>query len=573
MKILGISFFYHDSAAALIQDGIPLALAEEERFTRKKHDYAFPENAIRFVLKKSKTKVEDLDFVVFYEKPFLKFERVLLTSLSFFPRSYKVFRESMLAWIKDKLWIRSLIHEKIGVEEDKILFVPHHLSHAASTFLCSPFDEAAILTIDGVGEWTTTALGVGRGNKIELFKEIRFPHSLGLLYSAFTAYLGFKVNRGEYKVMGMAPYGKPVYKDKVYKLIDVKDDGSYRLNLDYFSFHISTEKTFNSKFVELFGEPRDPKMEHRFEQRHADIAASIQRVHEEVVCKIVNHLYKETGMENLCLAGGVALNSVANYKILKNTPIKNIYVQPAAGDAGGALGAALYVYYSLFDNKRKYVMEHVYYGADYTKNYIREFLERKGIDYEEYGDKELFQLIAEELDKGKVIGFFQGRFEWGPRALGNRSILADARKDNMMKTVNLKIKFREGFRPFAPSVLDEDAEELFDIPVDHYPSRFMLYVCPVKEEKRKLLPAITHVDGSARPQVVFEKDNPRYYKLLEAFKEISGVGCFLNTSYNLRGEPIVNTPEEAYNSFSNSNMDIMVIENFVVRKDEMDRNL
>jgi carbamoyltransferase len=571
MKILGISAFYHDSAAALIKDGIPIALAEEERFTRKKHEYCFPENAIRFVLKKSNTKPEHLDFVVFYEKPFLKFERVLITSLSFFPQSYKVFRESMLAWIKEKLWIKTLIHEKLGVNRDKILFVPHHLSHAASTFLCSPFEEAAILTIDGVGEWTTTALGIGKGNKIELFKEIKFPHSLGLLYSAFTAYLGFKVNRGEYKVMGMAPYGKPIYRDKVYKLIDVKEDGSYRLNLDYFSFHISTEKTFNDKFVELFGEPRDPKMEHRFEQRHADIAASIQRVHEEVVCKIVNHLYKETKMENLCLAGGVALNSVANYKILKYTPIKSIYVQPAAGDAGGALGAAMYVYYSLLNNKRKYVMEHVFYGADYGNNVIREFLEKNDINYEEYSDSELFQLISEELDKGKVIGFFQGRFEWGPRALGNRSILADARKENMMKTVNLKIKFREGFRPFAPSVLGEDAEDLFEIPIDHYPSRFMLYVCPVRKNKRKLLSAITHVDGSARPQVVFKNDNPRYYMLLENFKEISGIGCFLNTSYNLRGEPIVNTPQEAYYSFIKSGIDMLVLGNYIVEKERADK--
>ena len=567
IKILGISAFYHDAAVAMIEDGIPQAMAEEERFTRKKHDFSFPINAINFVMNKTNTRPEDLDYVVFYEKPFLKFERVLLSSLSFFPWTYKVFVESMVSWIKEKLWIKSIISEKVGIEEEKILFVPHHISHAASTFFCSPFSEASILTIDGVGEYTTTALGKGEENKIELFKEINFPHSLGLLYSAFTAYLGFKVNEGEYKVMGLSPYGKPIYADKVYKLIDVKKDGSYRLNLNYFSFYKSTKNTYNKEFVKLFGEPRDPTMEHRFHQRHADIAASIQKVLEDTIIKIVNHLYSTTGIENLCLAGGVALNSVANYKILKHTPIKNIYVQPAASDAGGALGAALFVYYSLLNKKRKYIMKHVFYGADYSNKTITEFLEKNDISYEKYSTNEILNVIIDELVKGKVVGFYQGRFEWGPRALGNRSILADPRKKDMQKKVNLKIKFRESFRPFAPSVIKDDAEKIFDIPIDHYPSRFMLYVCPVIEKYRKALPAITHVDGSARPQVVFkENETNRYYSLIEKFKEKTGIGVILNTSYNLRGEPIVNTPQEAYNSFMKSGMDILVFNNFVVFK-------
>jgi carbamoyltransferase len=462
----------------------------------------------------------------------------------------------------------TLIQEATGVEKDRILFVPHHLSHAAASFFCSPFDESAIITVDGVGEWTTSALGYGNENQIKLFKEIRFPHSLGLLYSAFTAYLGFKVNEGEYKVMGMAPYGNLTYVDKVRKLIDIKEDGSFRLNLNYFSFHKSVDKPFNKKFVELFGEPRSPEMGHKFEQRHADIAASIQKVSEDALIKIARHVNDLTGSKNLCISGGVGLNSVANYKILHKTPIENIFVQPAAGDAGGALGAALFVYYSLFGNKRKYTMEHVYFGADYDNKYVKNFLERNNVQYEELSDNEILSYAAEEIDAGKVIGFYQDKFEWGPRALGNRSILADARRKEMLKNVNLKIKFRESFRPFAPSVMDEDAEELFDIPLNHYPSRFMLYVCPVKEEVREknMLPAITHVDGSARPQVVLKEVNPRYYRLLEKFKEISGVGCFLNTSFNLSGEPIVNSPENAYYSFSKCHMDTLILNNFVVEK-------
>jgi carbamoyltransferase len=568
MKILGISCYYHDAAAALVEDGIPIAMAQEERFTRCKHDPSFPKNAIDFILKKSKTGSKDIDYIVFYEKPFLKFERFIVSTLSFFPHTAKVFREGILSWVKKNIWIKTYISENLNISEERILFIPHHLSHAASSFFCSPFDAAAILTVDGVGEWTCTAMGFGQGSEIVLTRELRFPHSLGLLYSVFTGYLGFKVNDGEYKLMGLAPYGKPRYFDKVKSLMDIKDDGSFRLNLDYFSFHKSTEFPYNHKFLQLFGEPRDAKMGHLFDQRHADIAASIQKLTEDVLVKQVTSLCRETGFTDLCIAGGVGLNSVANYKILKNTPIENIFVQPAAGDAGGALGAALYVYYSLLNNKRKYVMEHAYYGQSFTRNEIKEFLDSNNISYEEYSENEISNHVAEGLEKGKIFGWFQGPAEWGPRALGNRSILADARRKEMLKTVNLRVKFRESFRPFAPSVMYEDTDLFFDLPKDHYPSRFMLYVCPVTEKTRSkaILPAITHVDGSARPQVVMKELSPSYYKLLEKFKERTGIGCFLNTSFNLGGKPIVNSPEDAYKSFMRCQIDELILDNLLVKR-------
>lgn len=569
MRILGISAYYHDSAAALIEDGIPIAIAQEERFSRVKHDSRFPEKAIDFCL--SKTGNRTVDYVVFYEKPFIKFERFIISAVSFFPHSTGIFRQGMLSWLKQKMWIKGKIAEYFNIEDNKIFFVPHHLSHAAASFLCSPFDESAILTVDGVGEWTTTALGIGRGTEISLTKEICFPHSLGLLYSVFTGYLGFRVNDGEYKLMGLAPYGKPTYMSQINQLIDVKDDGSFRLNLKYFAYHKSTELPYNKKFIDLFGNPRDPTMGHQFDQRHADIAASIQTATEQVIIKLVNNLFNETGIDKLCISGGVGLNSVANYKILQKTPIKNIYIQPAAGDAGAALGAALYVYYHLFENKRKFIMEHAYYGSDFSKDQIKSFLASKNLNYQEYSNNELTDYVAEGIDKGKIYGWFQGAAEWGPRALGNRSILADARRKEMLKTVNMSVKFRESFRPFAPSVLYEDSDYLFDLQKDHYPSRFMLYVCPVKNEiiDKKLLPAITHVDGSARPQVVMKSLNPLYYDLLEKFKERSGIGCFLNTSFNLSGEPIVNSPENAYQSFIESRIDELVLGNFVIGRPEM----
>ncbi|MCJ7443538.1 MAG: hypothetical protein MUO26_03240 [Methanotrichaceae archaeon] len=568
MKILGISSGYHDSAAALLDNGIPVAMAHEERFTRIKHDPSFPKNAIDFVLKVGRTESKNLDYAVFYEKPFLKFERFILSSLSFFPYTSKIFREGILSWFKQKFWIKALIHEYLNIDEDRILFVPHHLSHAASAFLCSPFEEAAIITIDGVGEWTTTAIGYGQDSRIELVQELKFPNSLGLLYSVFTGYLGFKVNDGEYKVMGLAPYGEPRYMDDINKIIDLKADGSFRLNLDYFSFHKSTEMPYNKKFLELFGEPRDKGMGHRFDQRHADIAASIQKLTEDIMIRLANYVYNKLGYTQLCIAGGVGLNSVANYRIIEKSNIENIFVQPAAGDAGGALGAALYVYYVLLNNKRIYKMEHAYYGSNYSSDEIKNFLEINSINYEKFSGNEISDYVAERLSYGKIIGWFQGQAEWGPRALGARSILADARRKDMLKMVNLKVKFRESFRPFAPSVIYEDTNQFFDLPKDHYPSRFMLYVCPVtrKTIDDNILPAVTHVDGSARPQVVKKELNPLYYNLLESFRERTGIGCLLNTSFNLSGEPIVNSPDNAYDSFKRSQIDELILGNFVIRK-------
>lgn len=564
MRILGISAQYHDSAAALIDDGIPVAMALEERFTRIKHDASFPKNAIDYCLREGKSK--KIDFVVFYEKPFLKFERFILSSLSFFPNTRNLFRVGMLSWLKQKMWIKAHISDYLNVEDNKILFIPHHLSHAAASFFSSPFDEAAIISVDGVGEYTTTAVGYGCGTDIKFSRQLQFPHSIGLLYSTFTGYLGFQVNDGEYKLMGLAPYGKPNFMEQMNKIIDIKNDGSYRLNLDYFSYHKSSELPYNENFLSLFGQPRDKKMGHQFTQRHADIASSVQKITEDVLIKLTNFIANETNSKNLCIAGGVGLNSVANYKILKSGQIENIFIQPASGDAGGALGAALYVYHSLLNNPRKFIMNHSYYGQQYSNNEIKDYLNKSNIQYQEYSDNEIIQYAAEEIDKGKILGLFQGKSEWGPRALGNRSIIADARKKEMLNKVNLIVKFRESFRPFAPSVLYEDAENLFEIPRDQYPSKFMLYVCPVQKNiiDRGLLPAVTHVDGSARPQVVTKDGNIRYYQLLEKFKEFSSMGCFLNTSFNLSGEPIVETPQDAYNSFVKTKIDHLILENYVI---------
>ncbi len=567
---LGISCFYHDAAAAIIRDGVLVAAAEEERFTRKKHDNNFPINAINFCLQTANVKTKELDYIVFYEKPFIKFERVLMTTLNTFPKSWRVFREAMLSWLTEKLWIRDLIRDNLELEgENKIFFIEHHLSHAAGAFFCSPFEEAAIITVDGVGEWATATIGVGKNNDITILKEIKFPHSLGLLYSTFTAFLGFKVNDGEYKVMGMAPYGKPKYKDDIYRLIKLHEDGSFSLNMDYFCYHHSAEKTFNSNFEKLFGEPRSPKDSENLESHYADIAASIQEVTEEILLKMVNYIYRETGLKNLCLAGGVALNSKANGRILKETPFKDIYIQPAAGDAGGAIGAAFYIYHALFKKPKGFTLTHAYYGKAYTEEEIKKFLDTNHISYVHIEDeRKLLETVVDHLVSGEVVGWVHGRFEWGPRALGSRSILADPRRPEMKDIVNRKIKFREPFRPFAPAVIAERAEEFFDLQdaTRHYPARFMLYVVPVKLDKRDLIPAVTHVDGSARPQIVFKEDNPRYYHLIEKFGEATGVPVLLNTSFNLRGEPIVNTPENAYNTFIKSEMDLLVMERFIVRK-------
>lgn len=593
MRILGISCFFHDAAAALLVDGQLLAAAEEERFTRRKHDYSFPTNAIRFCLSKAKLEGKDLDYVVFFEKPFVKFERILTTSLQTFPRSWKVFPKAMLTWLGDKLWIKNTIRQALGVDAEKVLFSEHHLSHAASTFFCSPFDEAAILTVDGVGEWTTASMGVGKGNTIRLLKEIHFPHSLGLLYSAFTAFLGFEVNEGEYKVMGMAPYGRPRYVDDVRRLIRVFDDGSFGLDLDYFSFHYSPDRTFNARFERLFGKPRNPEAPFftldtgfpryfgarptnyeelgRENQRYADIAASAQAVTEEVLLKMANALHTETGLRKLCMAGGVALNSVANGRILRETPFEELYVQPSAGDGGGALGAALYAYHAILGKPRSFIMDHAYWGEAFDEGAIRDFLRMSGIRYTAMeNDEKLAERVVDALQEGKVIGWFRGPFEWGPRALGNRSILADPRRAEMKDVVNMKIKFREPYRPFAPSVLVERSEEFFDLkdPAHHYPARFMLLVVNVKEDKRDAIPATTHVDGSARLQVVSRTSNPAYYRLIDRFGQATGVPLVLNTSFNLKGEPIVNTPREAFATFNRSGLDLLVLDQFLIQKDQ-----
>lgn len=592
MHILGISCYYHDAAAALLRDGVLIAAAEEERFTRKKHDYDFPDKAIDFCLKTAGIKAEDLDYVVFYEKTLLKFERLLLTSMQTFPHSYRVFREAMITWFGDKIWVKHHIQKKLVLPPEKIIFSAHHMSHAASAFFCSPFEESAILTIDGVGEWTTAAVGVGKGTEIKLFKEIRFPHSLGLLYSAFTAFLGFEVNEGEYKVMGMAPFGEPKYVDKVYQLIHVDNDGGFELDMDYFSFHYSTSKTFSNKFEELFGPPRNPKANFftpatgypsyfgpkpgnyeelgKENQYYADVAASIQTVTEEIMLKMANYAYRETGLKRLCMAGGVALNSVANGRIQRETPFEEIYIQPAAGDSGGSIGAALYAYHMVLGKPRKFVMEHAYWGEEHGNGEIEGFLKESGIRYQHFEDDEkLIERVVDRLQDGNVIGWSQGRFEWGPRALGNRSIIADPRRADMKDIVNNKIKFREPYRPFAPSIISEKVDEYFDLPASatQYPSRFMLYVVDVKENKREILPAITHVDGTGRLQTVDQATAPKYHQLIRRFGEATGVPVILNTSFNVRGEPIVNTPREAFRTFSVTEMDALVLDQYLIEKD------
>ena len=591
MHVLGISCFYHDAAAALLSDGILVAAAEEERFTRKKHDSDFPENAINFCLRRAGIDAAQLDYVVFYEKPFIKFERILFTAMQTFPKSTGLFREAMKNWLTDKLWIKGVVKAKLGLADDKILFSEHHLSHAASAFLCSPFDKAAILTVDGVGEWATATLGVGDGTDIRISSEIRFPHSLGLLYSVFTAFLGFEVNEGEYKVMGMAPYGSPRYVDKIYQMIRLGDDGSFWLDMDYFEYHRSPSRAFNAKFEALFGPPRRPEQPFftrtsgypsyyesppfnfdelaRQNEYYADIAASIQKVTEEVMIKIATHLHRATGLRRLCMAGGVALNSVANSKILRDTPFDEIYIQPAAGDSGGALGAALYAYHSLLRQPRRFVMEHAYWGEEFSEAAIHDFLKTRQIPHESFDNQDrLVSRSVELLEQGKVAGWFQGRFEWGPRALGNRSILADPRRVEMKDIVNVKIKFREPFRPFAPSVIESASEKYFSLalPQNHYPNRFMLYVVPVNDASQDLLPAITHVDGTARVQTVRAETAPLYYQLIETFGQATGVPVLVNTSFNLRGEPIVTTPDQAFSTFSNSGLDFLVLGNSLITK-------
>lgn len=591
MHILGVSCYYHDAAAALLRDGQLVAAAEQERFSRVKHDFNFPSHAIQFCLRQGNINARDLDYVVFFEKPFRKLDRILASVLQTYPQSWKVFRESMIGWVLDKLWVASTLQSELGIDRAKILFSGHHLSHAASAFLCSPFQEAAILTVDGVGEWSTASCGLGRDTEIRLTKEINFPHSLGLLYSAFTAFLGFEVNEGEYKVMGMAPYGTPRYVDKVWKLVRQNRDGSFSLDMDYFCFHYSADRMFNRRFVGLFGEPRpvnlpfftestgypryfgprpaDYVAQSRVNQHYADLAASIQHVVEELLIGMAKNLHKETGLNKLCIAGGVGLNSVANTRILREAGFDEIFVQPAAGDSGGALGAALWAHHAVFGQPRAFRMEHAYWGEEFDASSISEFLNRANIRHQEARTaEELVDRVTEHLMRGKVVGWFQGRFEWGPRALGNRSILADPRNPEMKDIVNAKIKFREPYRPFAPSVAAECAAKYFELEgaAHHYPLRYMLYVMPVRRERREELPATTHVDGSARVQTVFREHSPLYYGLIERMGQATGVPVVLNTSFNLRGEPIVTTPENAFSTFSRSEMDCLALGNFLIEK-------
>ncbi len=589
MKILGISCFYHDSAAALIVDGEVIAAAQEERFTRKRHDQAFPEKAIEFCLQKANLKVSDLDRVAFYDKPFLKFERIIETAIDAAPKGLPTFLKAIPLWMSQKLFTGEEIKKRLGKKDfkGKLIFPEHHESHAAAAFFPSPFLNAAFLTVDGVGEWTTTSYGVGNDNRIEILSDIKFPHSLGLLYSAITYYTGFKVNSGEYKVMGLAPYGEPEYVQTILdNLIDLKEDGSYKINMEYFDY-IAGERMTNGKFDKLFGAPAR-KSESTLTQKEMDLARSIQEVIEIAVLKIARHIRKTTGMENLCLSGGVALNCVANGKLLRENIFKDIWIQPASGDAGSALGAAFISHYHYDNAPRKNtnfakLQKASYLGPSYSDDEIETYLKANSIPYEKTSEGEMISRTAKILSEEKVIGWFQGRMEFGPRALGSRSILGDPRSLKMQSIMNLKIKFRESFRPFAPSILLEDVSEYFELDRE---SPYMLIVAPVKEKYRKkmsadeeklfgieklniprsTIPSVTHVDYSARIQTVSNEDHPIYYSLIKEFKKITGCPILVNTSFNVRGEPIVNTPEDAYRCFMRTNMDFLVIGNILVDK-------
>ena len=563
MKVLGLSCFYHDAAAALLQDGRVVAAAQEERFTRKKHDPDFPAHAVKYVLQQAGLAPSDLDAVAFYDKPLIKFERMLSTYVATFPRSLASFSMALPVWLREKLWMPSLIRRELKPYAGPIYFAEHHMSHAASAFLVSPFEEAAILTVDGVGEWATASYGVGRGTDITLTKELHFPHSLGLLYSAFTYYLGFKVNSAEYKVMGLAPYGKPVHYDRIMReMVELREDGSFKLNMKYFAYDYGLRMT-NGHFDEFFGGP-PRKPESWMKDREFDIAASIQKVCEEVVLTMARHLHRETGLTKLCMAGGVALNCVANGRVIKETPFKQLFVQPAAGDAGGAVGAAHYIYNTLGKNPRGPAWEHAYLGPAYSDADIQEYLDGHKAPYRRLSDTEVAAATAKLLADGNVVGWFQGRMEFGPRALGGRSILADPRDPKMRDTLNMKIKFREGFRPFAPSCLADKCAEWFEMDCE---SPYMLLVAPVRETKRTI-PAVTHVDYSARIQTVTREQSALYYDLIAAFERLTGVPVIINTSFNVRGEPIVCTPHDAYLCFMRTNMDYLVLGHHLLAKPE-----
>jgi carbamoyltransferase len=586
MHILGISCFYHDSAAALVREGEIIAAAQEERFTRKKHDFNFPLNAINYCLTAGSIKAEDLDYVVFYDKPFIKFERILETSLAYAPSGIRQFIQAMPLWLKQKLWIPEIIKKELSYK-GKILFTGHHESHAASAFYLSPFQEAAFLTMDGVGEWETASFGVGRANELELEYYLRFPHSLGLLYSAFTYYAGFKVNSGEYKLMGLAPYGEPKYTDLILReLLDLKEDGSFKLDMRYFGYCNGLRMT-NRKFDKLFGGPAR-KPETRITEKDMDIAASIQKVTEEIMLRMCRYVHKVTGQDKLCLAGGVALNCVGNGRILRDGPFKDIWIQPASGDAGGALGAALLVWYKYLGNQRQADEVHdgqqaSLLGPEYNDGEIESFLKKEGAPYTKLEKEEIPQRIADLVAKENVVGWFQGRMEFGPRALGSRSIIGDARSPQMQSKMNLKIKYRESFRPFAPTVLEEKVSQWFEL---KHNSPYMLLVAPIRHDKRESspppaikgfdklrvklsqIPAVTHVDYSARIQTVRREENPLYYDLIKAFEEKTGCPVIINTSFNVRGEPLVCTPQDAFRCFMRTEMDYLSIGSFLLDKKE-----
>lgn len=586
VSILGISAFYHDSAACLIRDGAILAAAQEERFTRKKHDASFPKNAVEYCLRAGGITTRDLQCVAFYEKPFVKFDRLLHSYLACAPAGIQSFLKAIPVWIKEKIWMKELIKRELNYE-GALIFPEHHESHAASAFFPSPYSEAAFLTVDGVGEWTTTSFGVGKGNEIQISAEIHFPHSIGLLYSAFTYYAGFRVNSGEYKLMGLAPYGEPKYKDAILReLIDLKEDGSFKLNMKYFNYCVGLTM-INAEFETLFGGP-PRKPESRLTQRDMDLASSIQNVTEEILFRMARHVRRETGQKNLCLAGGVALNCVANGRILREGVFEKIWIQPAAGDAGGALGAALFAWFQYLENPRqangkKDSQQGSYLGPGYSRDEIRDFLAKQNVPFTELSEEVLPEVVADLIAAGKVIGWFQGRMEFGPRALGGRSIIGDARSPQMQEIMNLKIKFRESFRPFAPTVLRERVADYFALDGE---SPYMLLVAPVAEscrravteEQQKLfglekllsvrstIPAVTHVDYSARVQTVTEEDHPIFYRTIKKFEEKHGCPVIINTSFNVRGEPIVCSPEHAYLCFMRTNMDYLVLGNFLLEK-------
>ena len=598
MRILGISAFYHDSAAALLVDGRLVAAAQEERFTRKKQDARFPEHAIRYCLDEGKTKLDDIDYVVFYEKPFLKFERLLETYVGFAPRGFKSFAMAIPIWMREKLFQKDLIRrelQKFAPDfdwEKRLLFTEHHLSHAASAFYASPFQEAAVLTLDGVGEWCTTSAAVGRGKELTILKELHFPHSLGLLYSAFTYYVGFKVNSGEYKLMGLAPYGQPKYASKILEhLIDLKDDGTFRLDLDYFNYCTGLTMT-NPKFADLFGAPVRDWQKELLTPFHMDVAASIQAVTEEVMLRLARSLAREHGLDNLCLAGGVALNCVANGKILRDGAFKNIWIQPAAGDAGGAVGAALAAWHQFLGKERNAdgvhdLMEGAFLGPAYAPGDVESRLTRAGARYAVVSDEDVIEKTATALADGDAVGWMQGRMEFGPRALGARSVLGDPRSPTMQKTLNLRVKYRESFRPFAPAVLRENVSDWFELDAD---SPYMLLVADVKHERRRRMtnaeealfgidklniarseiPAVTHVDYSARVQTVHADTNPRFHALISRFNDKTGCPVLVNTSFNVRSEPIVCTPEDAFRCFMGNDIELLVVGNCMLRKHEQD---